>query len=158
MHCWQVLTFLSSPIEWLTFCQNLLTCCYFLWKKLNFHFLNSPIFGYCRHRAKGVRFRTRVVEICFFEESLVLTYLSPLAAEAWFFFSFNETQFTLGGRCETGKCEAPKFILREIPGCSFPSRGDCLHTLRSLLVAEAWWFPFNETQFTLGVKLERVRL
>ncbi len=40
-----VLTFLQSPIEWLTFCQNWSTCCYFLWKKLNSHFLNSPIFG-----------------------------------------------------------------------------------------------------------------
>ena len=33
--------------EWLTFCQNWWTCYYFLWKKLNFHFLNSPIFGCC---------------------------------------------------------------------------------------------------------------
>ena len=53
MHCGQVLTFLWSPIEWLTFCQNLSTCYYFLQKKLNFHFLNSPIFGYCR--CSGIR-------------------------------------------------------------------------------------------------------
>ena len=34
-------------IEWPTFCQNSSTCNYFLRKKLNFHFLNSPIFGCC---------------------------------------------------------------------------------------------------------------
>ncbi len=49
MHCQQVLTFLWSPIEWLTFCQNLLTCYCFLWKKkLNFHFFHFPIFGCCQ--------------------------------------------------------------------------------------------------------------
>ena len=32
MHCWPVLTYLLSPIEWLTFCQKSLTCYYFLWK------------------------------------------------------------------------------------------------------------------------------
>ena len=32
-------------------CQNLWTCYCFLFKKeLNFHFLNSPIFGYCLQR------------------------------------------------------------------------------------------------------------
>ncbi len=43
----QVLIFLLWPIEWQTFHQNSSTSYYFLWKKLNFHFLNSPIFGYC---------------------------------------------------------------------------------------------------------------
>ena len=32
------------PIEWLTFCQNWLTCYYFLLKKLNFHFFLIPLF------------------------------------------------------------------------------------------------------------------
>ena len=36
--------FVVTYIEWLTFCQNLLTCYYFLWKKLNFHFFN-PLFS-----------------------------------------------------------------------------------------------------------------
>ena len=31
MHCQPVLTFLWSPIEWQTFCQNSLLCYYFLW-------------------------------------------------------------------------------------------------------------------------------
>ena len=30
------------------FLPKLVTCYYFLWKKLNYHFLKSPIFGYCR--------------------------------------------------------------------------------------------------------------
>ncbi len=51
MHYPPVLTYLYSPIEWLTFCQNSLTCYYFLWKKLNFHFWFSPIFWLCRHYA-----------------------------------------------------------------------------------------------------------
>ena len=45
---WNSTTFLSSPMEWLTFFKNLSTCYCYLGKKLNFHFLNSPIFGYCR--------------------------------------------------------------------------------------------------------------
>ena len=44
MHCWQVLTFLWSPIEWLTFCQNSLICYYFLWKKTEFPFFEIPYF------------------------------------------------------------------------------------------------------------------
>ncbi len=39
-------------IEWQTFCQNLSTCYYFLWKKLNFHFWFSPIFGLCRNHQR----------------------------------------------------------------------------------------------------------
>ncbi len=34
-----------SHLEWITFCQNSWTCFYFLWKKLNFHFVNSPFSG-----------------------------------------------------------------------------------------------------------------
>ncbi len=48
MHCQRVLTSWWSPFKWLTFCQNSPTCCYFLpERKLNFHFLFSPIFWYC---------------------------------------------------------------------------------------------------------------
>ncbi len=39
-----VLTYLSSPIEWQTFCQNSLTCYYFLRKKTEFPFLVFPYF------------------------------------------------------------------------------------------------------------------
>ena len=35
------------------FCQNWSTCYYFLSKKLNFHFLFFPIFGYCRQLPVG---------------------------------------------------------------------------------------------------------
>ena len=38
-----------TPVEWLTFCQNSLTCYYFLWKKLNFHFWFSPILRLCSY-------------------------------------------------------------------------------------------------------------
>ena len=44
MHCRLVLTFLLSPIEWQTFCQNWSTCYYIPWKKLNFHVFSSPFF------------------------------------------------------------------------------------------------------------------
>ena len=43
-HCWQVLTFLKSPIKWLTFCQNSWTCYYFL--RTEFTFLEFPINEY----------------------------------------------------------------------------------------------------------------
>ena len=35
-------TFLQSPMEWLTCCQNTWTCCYFLWKKTEFPFFEFP--------------------------------------------------------------------------------------------------------------------
>ena len=45
IHCPWVLTYLSSPIEWQTFCQNSWTCYYFLLKKTEFPFL---VFSYFR--------------------------------------------------------------------------------------------------------------
>ncbi len=44
MYCQQVLTYLSSPVKSLTFCQNSLTCYYFLPKKTEFPFLVFPYF------------------------------------------------------------------------------------------------------------------
>ena len=59
MHCRQVLTFLLSPIEWLTFCQNWWTCYYFLQKKkLNFHFWFSPIFRLCLCNGLTLEYRS----------------------------------------------------------------------------------------------------
>ena len=47
MHCPRSFNIFVVTNRVTNFCQNWLTCCYFLPKKLNFHFLNSPIFGYC---------------------------------------------------------------------------------------------------------------
>ncbi len=63
MHCRQVLTFLQSPTEWLTFCQNWWTCYYFLWKKLNFHLLDSPVFGCCRMLESEGRERWHCIQV-----------------------------------------------------------------------------------------------
>ncbi len=65
IHCQQVLTFLWSPIEWLTFCQNLSICYYFLWKKTEFPFFEFPylrVLPSCRPTHwHHVRFELRVL-------------------------------------------------------------------------------------------------
>ncbi len=60
MHCLQVLTFLWSSIEWLSFCQNLWTCYYFLQRKTEFPFFwNSLFSGIARGRTQPPNWTAR---------------------------------------------------------------------------------------------------
>ena len=52
MHCWQVLTFLLSPIEWLSFCQNSWTCHYFLMEKNWISTFWIPLFSGIAHECR----------------------------------------------------------------------------------------------------------